>query len=71
MSLIQETDLKIYRGARGSYQSNLPLQSRGEKQHCFLLHVITGGGGGVGAGKGKGRKTHKDLGKNFQAQALH
>lgn len=58
MSLIQETDLKIYRGARGTYQSNLPLQSRrGKKnpQHYFLLDVITGWGV-ARLGKEKGGK---------------
>lgn len=62
MSLIQETDLKIYWGARGTYQSNLPLQSR-KKQHYFLLDVITG----VRLGKEKGGKSHTKIsGKIFK-----
>lgn len=66
MSLIQETDLKIYRGVRETHQSNLPLQSR-EKTALFSTWCYHGGE----AGKRKGRKkTHKDLRKKFQAQAV-
>lgn len=66
MSLIQETDLKIYRGVRETHQSNLPLQSR-EKTALFSTWCYHGGE----AGKRKGRKKpHKDLRKKFQAQAV-
>lgn len=72
MSLIQETDLKMYLGARGTYQSNLPLQSRGEKTELFSTWCYHRGWGvGVGGWERKReKKPHKDLGKKFQAQAL-
>lgn len=62
MPLIQETDLKIYRGVRETHQSNLPLQSR-EKTALFSTWCYHRGE----AGKRKGGKNHTKIsGKNFK-----